>query len=43
VGSQAPNDVLRQIYETSILSGEINNKNSDVLMHNFLEEKEENE
>jgi len=36
VGSEAPNDVLRQMYEQVKLTGEINNKNSDNLLHNFL-------
>ena len=36
VGSDAPNDVLRQIYEQSILSGEVENKAKDVLIHNYM-------
>jgi hypothetical protein len=36
VGSEAPNDVLRQMYEQSILAGQIENKAGDVLMHNYF-------
>ena len=35
-GSNAPNDVLRQMYEQSILSGDVNNQNKNNLIHNFL-------
>lgn len=35
-GSDAPNDVLRQMYEQSILSGDINNLGKNTLIHNFL-------
>ena len=35
-GSDAPNDVVRQIYEQSILSGDIENKAKDVLIHNYM-------
>lgn len=38
-GTNAPEHILRQIYEDSILSGDIYNKNSDVLIHNYLNEK----
>ena len=38
VGSNAPNDVLRKIYEDSILSGEINNKTKGTLLHNYMNE-----
>ena len=40
VGSTAPNDVLRETYESSILAGEITNQNSEVLLHNFINDKE---
>ena len=35
-GSDAPPDVLRQLYEQTRLAGEINNNNSDNLLHNYL-------
>lgn len=40
VGSSAPNDVLRQIYEKSVLSGDIHNMSKDILLHNFYNDKE---
>lgn len=36
LGSQAPNSILRKMYEDSILSGEINNNNSNNLVYNYL-------
>jgi hypothetical protein len=39
VGSFAPNDVLRQIYEQSILAGDVENKSKDTLIHNFYNDK----
>jgi hypothetical protein len=36
VGSEAPNDVLREIYEQSILAGQIENKSKDTLIHNYF-------
>ena len=37
VGTIAPNDVLRKMYESSILMcGELYNHNPDYLLHNFV-------
>jgi hypothetical protein len=38
VGSNAPNDVLRKIYESSMLTGDVINNNKEVLLHNFLKD-----
>lgn len=38
VGSDAPNDVLRKMYEDSILSGEIKNINNNNMVYNYLNE-----
>ena len=35
-GSAAPNDVLRQMYEQSILAGDVSNKGEGTLIHNYL-------
>lgn len=40
-GSSAPNDIVRKIYETAMLSGEVTNQDRDILLQNFLKEKEE--
>ena len=40
VGSSAPNDVLRQMYEQSVLSGDVHNLAKDTLIHNFMNDKE---
>ena len=36
IGSAAPADVVRQIYESALLAGEVTNVNKDVLLHNFI-------
>ena len=36
VGSDAPPDVLRNIYESAKMTGEINNTNKHVILHNFM-------
>jgi hypothetical protein len=35
VGSSAPNDVIRKLYESSMLAGEITNTNAENLLYNF--------
>lgn len=41
VGTTAPEDVLRKIYEDSFLSGNIYNKNPDTLLHNYLNKEDD--
>jgi hypothetical protein len=36
IGSNAPPDVLRRMYEDSILTGDVKNTNDGVLLHNFM-------
>ena len=36
IGSTAPEDVMRKLYEDARLSGDIYNKNIDYLMHNYM-------
>jgi hypothetical protein len=37
VGTTAPNEVLRKMYETSqLMCGELYNHNTDILLHNFM-------
>ena len=35
VGSNAPNDILKKMYESAMLSGNIMNKTPDIMMHNL--------
>jgi len=39
-GSNAPPNVVRQIYESSILSGDLMNINKETLLHNIMNENE---
>jgi len=41
IGSDAPNDVLRKLYESAMLAGEITNSNSEILLHNFSKNDKE--
>ena len=38
IGSSAPDDILRTTYENSYLTGDVINKNADVLLHNYIQE-----
>ena len=38
MGSSAPDNILRQIYESCFLSGDVNNLNGENLLHNYLRE-----
>jgi len=39
-GSKAPNDIMRKMYESSMLSGDVTNQDNEILMHNFLNEND---
>lgn len=36
VGSTCPPDILRKTFESAVLTGEVVNTNSDILLHNFM-------
>lgn len=38
IGSNAPNDVIRKMYESAMLAGEITNNNTETLLHNLLKQ-----
>lgn len=38
IGSTAPPNIIRKIYEDSILTGEVENIGKDITLHNFLEQ-----
>ena len=41
IGSNAPDHIFRSIYENAYLSGDIKNKNPDILLHNWHKDEEE--
>jgi hypothetical protein len=41
VGSNAPNDVIRKLYESSMLAGEITNNNKETMLHNFIKDDDD--
>ena len=38
IGDNAPNDVLRKLYESAILSGDVTNTNTHTLLHNLTKD-----
>lgn len=38
IGSTAPPNIIRKIYEDSVLTGEVENIGKDITLHNFLEQ-----
>jgi len=40
-GSNAPNDVVRKLYESAMLAGDIRNSNTEILLHNFSKDDKE--
>ena len=41
VGNNAPKDLIKKIYEDSILTGDVNNISKEVLIYNYLNKKDE--
>ena len=35
-GTTCPNDVLREMYQSAILTGYVSNKNTENLIHNYI-------
>jgi hypothetical protein len=40
MGSNAPNDILRKMYESAFMTGEIKNADADILLHNYSKDKD---
>ena len=41
VGTTCPSDILRKVFESAVLTGEITNTNKETLLHNFLSSDQE--
>jgi hypothetical protein len=41
VGNNAPKDLIKQIYEDAILTGDVNNTSKEVLIYNYLNKKDD--
>ena len=41
VGSTAPNDVLRNMFEAAVMAGDITNSNNEYLLHNYLNDPDD--
>mgnify|MGYP003647675155 CR=1 FL=1 len=41
IGSPAPHEMLRKLYEDSFMSGDVYNKSSNILIHNYLHQENE--
>lgn len=39
IGSNAPDHILRSIYESAYLTGDVKNKNAEILLHNWKEDE----
>ena len=39
IGNHTPTDLLRKLYETTILTGDVNNSNKETLLHNLMNEQ----
>ena len=42
IGSKAPNDVIRKLYENSKLTGDVFNLNNDTLLYNLVKSDNNN-
>ena len=41
IGSSIPKYMIKDMFVNAILAGDVNNKNTDVMMHNYFKEGEE--